>query len=99
MKQIKLIWVIIFIIGLSARSTKLFHGIDTGSWREADVSTIAKNFYQNGTDIFHPQIAWDGSGPGYTESEFQIYPYLIAVSYKIFGFWEPTGRVISFYFH
>ena len=98
MKHVRLIWVIIFIIGLSARSTKLFHGIDTGSWREADVSTIAKNFYQNNTDIFHPQIAWDGSGPGYTESEFQIYSYLIAVSYKIFGFWEPTGRVISFLF-
>jgi Dolichyl-phosphate-mannose-protein mannosyltransferase len=98
MKQIKLIWLIIFIIGLSARSTKLFHGIDTSSWREADVSTIAKNFYQNGTDIFHPQIAWDGSGPGYIESEFPIYPYLISASYKIFGFWEPIGRVISFVF-
>jgi hypothetical protein len=98
MKRIKLIWVIIFILGLSARSTKVFHGIDTGSWREADVAAIAKNFYQNGTDIFHPQIAWDGSGPGYTESEFQIYSYLISISYKIFGFWEPTGRVISFVF-
>ena len=98
MKQIRLIWVIIFIIGVGARTTHLFQAIDTELWREDDMSTIAKNFYQNNTDIFHPQIAWDGSGPGYTESEFQIYPYLIAVSYKIFGFWEPTGRVISFLF-
>ena len=98
MKRYKLIWLLIFIIGFSVRSTHLFQSIDTNSWREGDISTIAKNFYQNSTDIFHPQIAWDGSGPGYTESEFQIYSYLVSVSYKIFGFWEPTGRVISFVF-
>jgi Dolichyl-phosphate-mannose-protein mannosyltransferase len=98
MKRIKLIWLIIFLIGVGARSTELFHAVDTESWRESDMATIAKNFYQNKTDIFHPQIAWDGSGPGYTESEFQIYTYMIATSYKIFGFWEPTGRIISFIF-
>lgn len=98
MKPVKLIWIIIFLIGAGARSTELFHAVDTESWRESDVSTIAKNFYQKNTDIFHPQIAWDGSGPGYTESEFQIYSYLIATSYKVFGFWEPTGRIISFIF-
>jgi hypothetical protein len=98
MKQYRLIWLIIFILGFGVRSTHIFQAIDTNSWREGDVSTIAKNFYQNGTDIFHPQIAYDGSGPGYVESEFQIYSYLIATSYKIFGVWEPTGRVISFLF-
>ncbi|MGC4100553.1 ArnT family glycosyltransferase [Ferruginibacter sp.] len=98
MKHIKLIWVIIFLLGVGVRSTKLIHAVDTESWREGDMSTIAKNFYEKKTDILHPQIAWDGSGPGYTEGEFQIYTYLIATSYKIFGFWEPTGRVISFIF-
>jgi len=98
MKRDRLIWVIIFIVGFSVRCTDLFHPVDTESWREADDSTIALNFYKNGTNIFHPQIAWDGNGPGYTESEFQIYPYLMKISYKIFGFWEPTGRVISFLF-
>lgn len=98
MKQYRLIWLVIFILGFGVRSTHIFQAIDTNSWREGDVSTIAKNFYLNGTDIFHPQIAYDGSGPGYVESEFQIYSYLIATSYKVFGFWEPTGRVISFLF-
>ncbi|MEO6837817.1 MAG: glycosyltransferase family 39 protein [Ginsengibacter sp.] len=98
MKQIKFIWVLIFIIGSFLRSTELFHPIDTESWRESDMAAISKNFYQHGMDIFHPQIAWDGSGPGYTESEFQVYTYLIAISYKIFGVWEPTGRIISFLF-
>ena len=98
MKHIKLIWVIIFLLGVGVRSTKLLHAVDTESWREGDVSTIAKNFYEKKMDIFHPQIAWDGSGPGYTEGEFQIYSYLIATTYKMFGFWEPMGRVISFIF-
>ena len=98
MKSIKLIWIFIFLLGIGIRSTQIFHPIDTESWRESDVATIAKNFYYNHTDIFHPQVAWDGYGPGYTESEFPIYPYLIAISYKIFGFWEPIGRIISFLF-
>ncbi|HEY5408276.1 MAG TPA: hypothetical protein VIJ92_14365, partial [Ginsengibacter sp.] len=63
MKRNRLIWIIIFIIGFAGRSTHLFQPVNTESWREADVSTIAKNFYRNGTDIFHPQIAYDGNGP------------------------------------
>ncbi len=98
MNKKRLVWIVIFLIGFIVRSTHIFQPIDTDSWREADVATMAKNFYQNGTDIFHPQIAYGGSGPGYVESEFQLYSYLIATSYKIFGFWEPTGRVISFLF-
>ena len=98
MKKSSLLRIIIFLTGICVRGTFLLHPVDTESWREADVSTIAKNFYQNGTDIFHPQINYGGSGPGYVESEFQIYSYLVAISYKIFGFWEPIGRIISFLF-
>ncbi|MBS1509710.1 MAG: glycosyltransferase family 39 protein [Bacteroidetes bacterium] len=98
MKQVKLLWIIIFLLGVAVRSSEVLHPVDTESWRESDVSTMAKNFYINHTDIFHPQVAWDGSGPGYTEGEFQIYSYMMATSYRIFGFWEPTGRVISFLF-
>ena len=95
MKRIKLAWIIIFIIGFVFRCTHVFQPVNTESWREGDVATMARNFYRNGTDIFHPQVLYDGRGPGYVESEFQIYSYLIATSYKIFGFWEPTGRIIS----
>jgi hypothetical protein len=97
-KQVRIIWIILFIIGLLLRTTELFHPLDIEMWREIDMGTIARNFYLHGMNIFHPQVLWDGRGPGYTESEFQLYTYLIAVSYKIFGFWEPTGRIISFLF-
>ena len=96
--KLKLVWTIIFVVGLAVRSTELFHPTDTTSWRESDVSSIARNYYRNGMNFFYPQIDWGGAGPGYTESEFPIYPYLIALSYKIFGIWEPIGRIISFLF-
>jgi 4-amino-4-deoxy-L-arabinose transferase-like glycosyltransferase len=98
MKPLKIVWVVIFLIGLGMRSTELFHPIDTGSWRESDMSSIARNYYRNGMDFCHPQIDWGGKGPGYTESEFPVYPYLIALSFKLTGLWEPTGRIISFLF-
>ena len=96
MRYEKIIWIVIFIIGFGVRSTNVFHPIDTGTWRENDESSIARNYYRNGMDFLHPQIDWGGNGPGYVESEFPVYPYLMALSYKLFGFWEPTGRIISF---
>jgi hypothetical protein len=98
MKQSRVIWIIIFIIGFGVRSTELFHPLDSASWRENDLSSIARNYYRGGMDFSHPQIDWSGTGPGFTESEFPIYPYLIALSFKFFGVWEPTGRIISFLF-
>ena len=98
MKQLKIVWIVIFLIGFGVRSTELFHPIDTVSWRESDMSSMARNFYRNGMDFFHPQIDWGGQGPGYTESEFPLYPYLIALFYKLTGNWEPIGRIISFLF-
>lgn len=62
------------------------------------MASIARNYYRTSMDFFHPQIDWRGVGPGFTESEFPVYPYLIALSYKLFGFWDPAGRVISFLF-
>lgn len=98
MKQTVLFWMLIFIIGVGARSTKLMKPVDTESWREADMATIAKNFYTGGMHILQPQVAWDGKGPGYTESEFQVYTWLTAAGYKIFGYNEAIPRIISFLF-
>jgi 4-amino-4-deoxy-L-arabinose transferase-like glycosyltransferase len=98
MKKERFFWIAIFIIGFGLRSTELFHPIDRTEWRESDMASIARNYYRNGMDFFRPQIDWGGSGPGFTESEFPIYPYLIALSYKLFGILEPTGRIFSFLF-
>ena len=98
MNKLKYIWIIIFLVGLGLRSTYVLHPIDTLSWRESDEAAIAKNYYENHMHFFHPQINWGGTGPGFAEMEFPVYPYLIALSYKVFGFHESVGRIIALIF-
>ncbi|WP_181779210.1 ArnT family glycosyltransferase [Pseudonocardia pini] len=64
-------------------------------WRQSDTATIARNFAANGMNIFFPQINWGGSGPGYVETEFQLLPWLTAVTYLVFGEHVVLGRLIS----
>ena len=68
------------------------------SWRQADTASIARNFYANGMDFFSPQIDWGGASSGLVGSEFPLYSYLVALSYKIFGFSEILARGISVLF-
>lgn len=72
--------------------------LDHHSWRQTDTAAIARNFYSNGFDLFHPQIDWGGSSPGYVETEFQIIPFIIAILYKIFGISEWVARLVSIAF-
>jgi hypothetical protein len=67
-------------------------------WRQSDTATIARNFAANGMDIFFPQIDWGGSGPGYVETEFQLLPWLTALTYQVFGEHVVLGRLISLAF-
>lgn len=65
------------------------------SWRQADTAAIARNFYENGYHLLHPQVDWGGDGPGYVEAEFPIYPFAVSLLYKIGGVAEIWGRFIS----
>lgn len=67
-------------------------------WRQSDTATIARNFAENGMNIFFPQINWGGAGPGYVETEFQLLPWLTAVTYLVFGGHVVLGRLISLAF-
>jgi 4-amino-4-deoxy-L-arabinose transferase-like glycosyltransferase len=64
-------------------------------WRAADTATIARNFYDNGLQLFYPQINWGGSGPGYVEAELQLLPWLSAVLFHVFGEHAAVGRLVS----
>lgn len=68
------------------------------SWRQADTAAIAKNFYENGFNILYPQIDWGGNTPGYVESEFQLYPFLVSLMYYLFGVNDFWGRILSVIF-
>lgn len=41
---------------------------------------------------------WGGASEGYVESEFQIYPFLIAILYRFFGIHDWLGRSVSLLF-
>jgi 4-amino-4-deoxy-L-arabinose transferase-like glycosyltransferase len=69
------------------------------SWREADTASIAHNFYdQSNPNILYPQINWGGNGPGYVETEFQLYTYIVALLYGIFGEHPNFGPLVSLTF-
>ncbi len=89
----------ILALGAAVGAMNLWHPIDGRSWevwRETDVGGIARNFAREGMHIMSPRIDWRRDGPGYVEMEFPIYPYVIALGYKVLGFHEQIGRVLSY---
>jgi hypothetical protein len=67
---------------------------DHDSWRQTDTATIARNFLEE-PNILYPRINWGAPGPGYVESEFQLYPYAVYLVYRVLGENPLYGRVLS----
>ena len=71
---------------------------DVTMWRQTETAAIARNFYYNGMNIFYPQVLWGGTTEGYVgETEFQLYTFVVALLYKIFGVHEYLGRLVSIF--
>lgn len=92
----------LYIIILISLALKLFHitypVLGWHSWRQSDTATITRNFHENGYNILYPQINWGGTGTGYVESEFHIYPFIVALLYGVFGQHDFLGRIVSLIF-
>jgi hypothetical protein len=67
--------------------------IDPWSWRQSDVASIARNYFEDGFYFSRPQIDWAGSQPGYVGTEFPILPYVAALCYRGSGVQEWVGRI------
>jgi 4-amino-4-deoxy-L-arabinose transferase-like glycosyltransferase len=91
---------LIIILGILVRLPLLFTPLTFNSdrWRQADTASIAYHFYVNGYHLFYPQIFWGGSGPGYVETEFQLYPFLVSILYYLFGENYWLGKFVSLIF-
>ncbi len=98
MSRSKVAIIILFLAAALLRFADVFRPINQASWRECDVGAIARNFAVEGMNPFYPRIDWRGDGPGYAEMELPLYPWLIAVSYKIFGVHDYFARVWAFLF-
>jgi 4-amino-4-deoxy-L-arabinose transferase-like glycosyltransferase len=72
--------------------------VDLPLWHEFDYSSIARNFVREGNNILYPRIDWRGDGPGFTEMEFPIIPWVMAQFYRVFGVHEIIGRLLSLAF-
>ncbi len=89
----------LMVVGASVDAIDLWRPIDGTSrelYRECDEGGIARNYAREGMRFLYPQIDWRGDGPGYVEMEFPIYPYAIAIAYRVFGIHEQIGRVIDY---
>ena len=75
------------------RSTRITN--DWMGWRQADTQAIARNFVEEGFTPLHPRIDWRGDGPGFVETEAQLYPTLIAATMEVTGESEWPGQLIS----
>lgn len=72
--------------------------IDQHYIRQSDTAAIALNFFNNGFNIFKPEVFTGPYVHNYIETEFNLVPFLAAILYVIFGVHEWVGRFISVVF-
>ena len=97
MNKIKLILIFIFFVGAGIRLIDVWRPINRASWRECDLGAVSRNYARESMNPFYPRIDWRGTTPGYAEMEFPLYPYLTAITYKLFGVHDYFGRVWAFH--
>ena len=98
MSKIKWILIFIFLVGAGIRFADVFRPINRASWRECDLGAVSRNFATESMNPFYPRVDWRGNSPGFAEMELPLYPYLTAITYKIFGVHDFLGRVWTFLF-
>jgi 4-amino-4-deoxy-L-arabinose transferase-like glycosyltransferase len=91
-------WIGIFFLAAILWSIGIGRPVDLPNWHEFDYSSIARNFVREGSNILLPRIDWRGDGPGYTEMEFPLIPWVMAQLYRVFGIHEVIGRILSLLF-
>jgi len=89
--------ILIILAGFLARLINITQPIlEVAGWRQCHTASVARNFYYNGMNLFYPQILNSGNTEGFLgSSELNIYPYTVAMLYKLFGMHESLGRLVS----
>ncbi|MEK7551295.1 MAG: glycosyltransferase family 39 protein [Patescibacteria group bacterium] len=106
MRKFELILLIVFfILGFVFRLYRFDSPIaDWHSWRQADTSSVSRNFVENGFDLLHPKFDDLSNVPsgldnpeGYRFVEFPIYNFLQGFLFKSLGILtlEEWGRLVS----
>ena len=95
-KSDRWLWIVLSV-GLTVRLIEIDAPlIDHQAWRQTDTAAIARNFFQEEFNIFYPRIDWRGTTPGYVETNFPLFPFLVACGYQVINSpQEWIGRLFS----
>jgi len=87
----------ILLLGLGLRLIHLDAPLtDQQAWRQTDTAAIARNYCEEGLDLLYPRVDWRGTTPGYVETNFPLYPFAVALLYRLAGApAEWMGRLLS----
>lgn len=94
-KVVVLLWILAVAVRLVLINQPY---IDHWSWRQSDVASIARNFFEYGFRFGYPQIDWAGGSAGFVGTELPVLPFLAAICYKFAGIHEWIGRSQSVIF-
>lgn len=93
--------VLLFILGMLLRNLGQ-PLLDRHSWRQVDTASFARQLADGDSDVLHPRfLAYypDAFGiDGATETEFNLYPLIVSLLYRLFGFHEELARLVSIVF-
>ena len=64
-------------------------------WRQSDYTQLARNYWREDANLFHPRIDWRRDGPGLVEMEFPLIPWTAGMLYRLLGYHEAFLRGLS----
>ncbi len=67
-------------------------------WRQTQGLAVARNFHEEGMNIFKPRVDNRGNLSGITGMEFPLVNFLAACHYKVFGFSHAGSRLVILLF-
>ena len=88
----------IVLVGAALRLVYVDRPLDhrmRSPWRQSDYTQLARNYWREDPNLFHPRIDWRRDGPGLVEMEFPLIPWTAGMLYKLFGYHEAILRALS----
>ena len=67
-------------------------------WRQTQTLSVARNFYEEGMNVFQPRVDNRGQYSGITGVEFPVVNYFIAMGYEVFGLHSYVERTVLLLF-
>ncbi|MDX1960071.1 MAG: glycosyltransferase family 39 protein [Leptospiraceae bacterium] len=95
-KKEKIIFYSLLILCVGLRLIGITNELnDYHHFRQTYTAAFSKYFFENSMNLFDPRL----DILNYKNiSEFQLYSYLVAILYKIFGYHDIIGRLVSIFF-